>query len=183
MTEPFLGQLMPVGFTFAPRGWANADGQLLSISQYSALFSLFGTTYGGDGRTTFGLPDLRGRVALHVGTGAGLSTYTQGQSAGAEKITLNETQIASHTHGVTVTAKMRANTGSADEDDPTGRSLATARDDTYNDDAPAVDMADGTVAATATAANAGGGQAHENRQPYLTINWCIATQGIFPSRN
>jgi microcystin-dependent protein len=183
MTEPFLGQLMPVGFTFAPRGWANCDGQLLSISQYTALFSLFGTTYGGDGRTTFGLPDLRGRVALHVGTGAGLSTYTQGQKSGVEQVTLTQNEIPSHTHNVTVDAKMRANTDGAREDDPTGRSLGTAREDIYNDTAPAVDMADGTVTATATATNTGGSQRHENRQPYLTIRWCVALTGIYPSRS
>jgi microcystin-dependent protein len=183
MTSPYLGQIMPVGFTFAPRGWANCDGQLLSIAQNTALFSLLGTTYGGDGRTTFGLPDLRGRVALHTGTGPGLSPYSLGQKGGVERVTLNETQIPSHTHNVTVDAKMRANTGSAGEDNPTGRSLGTAREDIYNDTAPAVDMADGTVTATATAGDTGGGQAHENRQPYLVIRWCIALQGTFPSRS
>jgi microcystin-dependent protein len=183
MTEPFIGQIMPVGFSFAPRGWALCDGQLLNIAQYSALFSLLGTTYGGDGRTTFGLPDLRGRVPVHVGTGAGLSRYTWGQRGGQERVTLNQNEMPQHTHNVTVDAKMRANTGSAGEADPTGRTLGEAREDIFNDTAPAVDMADGTVTATATAAPAGGGQSHYNIQPFLAFYWCIALQGIFPSRN
>jgi microcystin-dependent protein len=183
MAEPFLGQIQPFGFNFAPRGWALCNGQLLPISQNSALFALLGTIYGGDGRTTFGLPDLRGRVAIHQGQGTGLADYRIGSKGGQQEVTLNEAQIASHTHNVTVDAKMRGNTGGASEADPTGRSLGEAREDIFNDDAPSVDMADGTVAATATAANAGGGQPHENRPPYLTVNWCIATQGIFPSRN
>lgn len=171
MTEPFIGQIMPVGFNFAPRGWALCDGQLLSISQNSALFALLGTAYGGDGRVTFGLPDLRGRVPVHVGSGPGLSPYTWGQKGGTEQVTLSVSQIPSHSH------TLRANSDSADSTSPSDRTLAEAREDTYNEEAANADMKAGAIG------NAGGGQGHPNIQPYLAIYWCIALTGLFPSRN
>ena len=108
MSEPFLGEIRAFGFTFAPRGWAMCQGQTMSISQNSALFSLLGTTYGGDGRVTFGLPDLRGRTAISLGQGPGLSTRTQGEQAGSEQVTLNAGQIPPHTHGVTASSQASA---------------------------------------------------------------------------
>ncbi len=167
--EPFLGMITPFGFNFAPRGWAKCEGQLLPISANSALFSLLGTTYGGDGRTTFGLPDLRGRAAIGFGNGPGLSNYAIGQKGGAEHVTLNTTQIPSHNHSANVVAE------EADNNKPSGNSLAASQ--IYRTQAP------DAVLNAATIGNTGGSQQHENRQPYLAINWCIALVGVFPSRN
>lgn len=172
MSEPFIGQIQTFGFNFAPRGWAFCDGQLLSIAQNNPLFALLGTTYGGDGRTTFGLPDLRGRVPLHEGTGPGLSPHPLGQRAGTESATLH-----SHSQG---TGKMRATASPANSNDPTGNSLALGA--LYSTDAPTVDMAADSVVNPDTD-NAGGGNSHDNMQPYLVLNTCIALVGIFPSRN
>ena len=175
MSEPFLGQIQPVGFNFAPRGWALCDGQLLSIAQYNALFALLGTTYGGDGRTTFGLPDLRGRAALHVGQGPGLSNYRWGQRGGEETETLTVNQIPSHNHS-SVCKAGPGNSNVAENNlcsqDAGGVSA------TYNSIATGL----GTMSAAAIG-NTGGGQGHNNIQPYLAIYWCIALTGIFPSRN
>jgi microcystin-dependent protein len=176
MANPFLGQIQPFGFNFAPRGWLACNGQLLPISQYQALFSLLGTTYGGDGRTTFALPDLRGRASFQFGTGPGLPAYTWGQRGGATEVTLNAQQIPSHGH----TAALNGTTTGADATNPTNAALANAREDTYKGGATlnAV-LANGSVAVQ----NAGGGGPHNNMQPYLAINFCIAAAGIFPSRN
>ena len=174
MSEPFIAEIIMFGGNFAPRGWALCDGQLLSISSNSALFSLLGTTYGGDGRTTFGLPDLRGRVAIHPGTGPGLSTYRLGQKAGAENVTLNLNQIPSHTHQAKAHAgpgNRNTATGSAWSDDA-GVSWAA-----YTNTAPTANMHTGAIA------NAGGSQSHTNIQPYLCVNFIIALVGVFPSRN
>lgn len=170
---------MTVGFNFAPRGWALCDGQLLPISQNSALFSLLGTTYGGDGRTNFGLPDLRGRTAVHVGNGPGLSPYRWGEKGGAERVTLNLNQIPSHAH------TLRCKDTNGTTSNPSGKFLAKAPDSTalpptstdlYADDS------NGLMAPTSVTPN-GGGQAHENRVPYLAVYHCIALTGIFPSRS
>ncbi len=180
MSEPFIGEIKMVGFNFAPRGWAFCDGQLLPISQNEALFSLLGTIYGGDGRTTFALPDLRGRVPIHPGNGPGLSSYRPGQKGGVETVMLNAAQMPAHNHAAAGTAK--AVNGSGDNTSPSGNNWAAlARENAYSDAA-----ADGTMAAdnvTVTVANTGGSQAHENRQPYLSITFCIALVGIYPSRN
>ena len=170
--EPLLGQIQAFGFNFAPRGWTFCDGQLLPISQHQALFSLLGTTYGGDGRTTFALPDLRGRVSMQFGQGPGLSNYTIGQQGGAETVTLGTTQIPSHTH----TAK--AANESANSNRATGNALASPETNIYRENqAPDTDMHAGIIG------NTGGGQGHTNIQPFLIINWCIALTGTFPSRN
>lgn len=170
--EPFIGQILMFGGNFAPRGWALCDGSLLSINQNQALFSILGTTYGGDGRTTFGLPELRGRVAMHPGSGPGLTPRSLGQRAGAETHTLNINEIPSHNHSVSV----NVNTGAGEEADPTTiiSSLAGA----FNED-PTTGANLGGVNEN----NVGGGQSHNNIQPYLCVNFIIALVGTFPSRN
>jgi len=171
-SEPFIAQITMFGGNFAPRGWAYCDGQLLPINQYQALFSLLGTTYGGDGRTTFALPDLRGRVAIHPGRGPGLTVRTLGQKGGAETHTLTAAQMPAHTHG------LQASDTRGNSSDPTNHVNAVkSRTNIYSDAAPNVSMS------TQAVANTGGGQAHNNMQPFLGINHIIALQGIFPSRN
>ena len=171
MAEPFLGQIQLVGFTFAPHNWALCNGQLLSIEQNTALFALLGTTYGGDGVTTFALPDLRGRAPIHQGQGPSLSNYTIGEAGGSEQVTLNVNQIPSHTHQI-------APASSTDQQ-------------TTNRPAGAYPTAGGVYASNAngsamgatTSAASGGGLPHSNVQPYLTMNYVIALAGIFPSQN
>ena len=175
-SDPFLGQMSWFAGNFAPRGWALCDGQLLSINSNQALFSLLGTTYGGDGRTSFALPDVRSRVAIHEGQGPGLSTYRLGQRGGEELVTLNVTTMPSHTHSV----QLKGASGAADGTDPAGSALASTSGALYSEGAtPNAAMAANSV----TEDNAGGNQAHENRMPYLTLNCIIALQGTFPSRN
>ena len=179
-SEPFIAEIKMFAGNFAPRGYAFCDGAILPISQNQALFSLLGTTYGGDGRTTFALPDLRGRTAIHPGTGPGLSAYRLGQAGGAEQVTLTVNQMPSHNHSVSAT--LRGTNTAGDSSVPGGNTLASkSRTDIYQTAAPDVDMQAGSVAVSQ--ANAGGGQAHENRMPYLAINHIIALQGIYPSRN
>lgn len=171
--DPFIGQVCLFGFDWAPKGWAQCNGQLMSIAQNSALFSLLGTTYGGDGRTTFALPDLRGRVALNQGTNPSGSTYTIGQMAGTENVTLLLTQMPMHNHG----ADLHASNGSVDTNEPSGALLGEG--DFYTTaGAPNQTMKSGAV----TTLPAGGNSPHNNMQPYLTLNYCISLQGIFPSR-
>ena len=170
--EPLLGQIQAFGFNFAPRGWAFCNGQLLPISQNQALFALLGTTYGGDGRTTFGLPDLRGRVSFAFGSGPGLSNYVIGEKGGAETVTLNTNQIPSHSHTA------NAANESANSNRPTGNVLASPETNIYRENqAPDTQMHANIIGDT------GGGQSHPNIQPFLVINWCIALDGTFPSRN
>ncbi len=170
--EPFLGQIQAFGFNFAPRGWAKCEGQLLSISQYTALFSLLGTTFGGDGRTTFGLPDLRGRSIVGDGNGPGLSGIQWGEKGGTETHTLTTAQMPAHNHDV----KVGVNTAIGDEATPTAVLAGTANG--YAEDATP-----GSVLGGVSESNVGGGQSYNTRNPYLGINVCIALQGIFPSRN
>ena len=186
--EPFIGQIQPFGFNFAPRGWAFCDGQLLPISQNTALFSLLGTTFGGDGRTTFGLPDLRGRVACHVGTGAGLSPMSWGERSGVEAVTLTTNQMPAHAHSATTELSLtgKCNTGEGDSEDPVGNLPATAEEGApYSTGSADGDMDGGAVQGTATTTvnNYGDGQAHSNMQPYLGIYHCIALVGLYPSRS
>jgi microcystin-dependent protein len=188
-SEPFLGQIMQVGFNFAPRGWALCDGQLLPISSKSALFSLLGTTFGGDGRTTFGLPDLRGRVAVHVGNGPGLSNVNWGQRSGVENVTLTQANMPSHTHTATATATatLNATDTNGNETGPTNRILANdPRENQYSDAAPNVTMNASSITVNitdVTVGNTGGSQAFNIRNPYLGIYHIIALQGLFPSRS
>lgn len=180
MSEPFLGQIQMFGFNFNPRGWAKCDGQLLPISQNSALFSLLGTQYGGDGRTTFGLPGLRGRVPIHQGNGPGLLPKSIGSKGGQETVALNATEIPSHTHSATGNAKAAA--GRGNNTAPAGRTWAgLARENAYSDATADTDMMADNV--EVTVGNTGGSQSHNNMQPYLTVNFCIALTGIFPSRS
>jgi len=179
MSEPFLGQISMFGGNFAPRGWAYCDGQLLAISQNTAVFSLLGTTYGGDGRTTFGLPDLRGRVAVNRGNGPGLSDYRLGQRGGVERTTMNTPQMPAHSHTATTTIHVVDDDATTNE--PNGAIMAHAAGNTYATVAPDETMEAG--AATTANTNTGGGQAQTNIQPYLAVSYIIALQGIFPSRN
>lgn len=175
MAEPFLGEIRLMGFNFAPRGWAFSDGQLLPISQNSALFSLYGTIYGGDGRTTFALPDLRGRVAIHEGHGPGLSNYVLGSKGGAETVTLTTANMPSHNHSPALHGEVTP----ANQNNPTGRMLGLHQgyaDPKARDDVP---MASGSIVSS----NIGGGQNFGIRQPYLTVNYCVALTGLFPSRS
>jgi microcystin-dependent protein len=179
MSEPFLGEIQIVGFNFPPKGWAQCDGQLLSIAQNNALFALLGTTFGGDGRTTFGLPDLRGRTPINSGdnsAGPGLPAYPQGQKGGAETVTLTTAQIPSHTHTA------RASDTEADSSDPAGHILAEVPSAfggafLYHDAANLGTLHSGSIT------NTGGSQPHNNMQPYQVVNFIIALTGIFPSRN
>ncbi|TWU08399.1 phage tail protein [Stieleria varia] len=183
--EPFIGQIIMFGGNFAPRGWALCDGQLLSIAQNTALFSILGTTYGGDGRTTFGLPELRGRVAVHPGNGPGLPPVSLGQKAGSPTTTLNTNNLPPHTHNVTVTNNLSVavSPGDADEDSPVGTFLAGGVD-AYSG-SPGALMGAGSVGGTlgVAAQNTGNGTSFNNMQPYTAVNYIIALQGIFPSRN
>jgi microcystin-dependent protein len=191
MSTPFLGQIILVGFNFAPRGWATCSGQLLPISQNTALFSLLGTQYGGDGQTTFALPDLRSRVPVGTGQGAGLSPYVQGEVGGAETETLNVTQMPIHTHVATLAgaaATVHVKNAAGNQQTPVGNVPAieaagvTA---TYSNAAPDAVMAPGTISLSGnpTVATAGGSQPFGIIQPFLGLLYIIALQGIFPSRN
>ena len=184
--EPFIGQVIMFAGNFAPRGWALCDGQLLNISQHSALFSILGTTYGGDGRTTFGLPELRGRVAVHAGHGPGLQPVNLGEKSGSSTVTLSSQNMPSHTHVATVTNALRiAVTGEgATGDDPEGAILASGVD-TYSGVAPTGEMNAAAIAGSlgVTNQNTGNGTAFNNMQPFQAVNFIIALEGTFPSRN
>lgn len=171
MSQAYIGEIRLVGFNFAPVGWMFCQGQLLSIAQHSALFSLIGTFYGGDGQVTFGLPDLRGRVPRHHGTGPGLSTVDIGEVSGTESVTLLSGQLPSHSH------LLHGSTGDATTSVPTGNMLSvTHKPDTYGP-APG-----NTLMNPASLASAGQSSPHENRPPYLALNYVIAVEGIYPSR-
>lgn len=172
MATGFIGEIRMFAGNFPPRGWALCNGQLLSIAQNTALFSILGTTYGGNGQTTFGLPNLQGRVPMHWGTG--LSTYAQGQMAGVENVTLLQSQMPIHSHLVNASSN-GGNQASPANNLPAVESTGTS-----------LDYSNGAVNTTmnpATIGNAGGGQPFSIVQPYLTVTFIIALQGIFPSRN
>jgi len=176
MSDPFLGEIRLVGFTFAPQGWALCDGQLLSIAQNTALFSLLGTTYGGNGQTTFALPDLRGRVPIHPGQGPGLSNYVLGEQSGSENVTLNTSQLPGHNH------PLASSNQQGSSSDPSGYFPAVLND-------PAGTIAvNGYLASSNSTLNpaaigvTGGNQPHSNIQPFLCVNFIICLQGIYPSR-
>jgi microcystin-dependent protein len=179
MATPIMSQIIPFGCNFAPRGWASCNGQILSIAQNTALFSLLGTTYGGNGTTTFGLPDLRGRVPFHFGQGPGLSNYSQGQMGGTESTTVGVNNMPSHTH--VITAGQAASSGPGNTENPVNNIPASSG---QSENFTAVGSKTGNLGGfTATAAPTGGGAPIPIVQPYVVLNWCIATQGIFPSRN
>jgi len=173
MSEPFVAEIRIFAGNFAPRGWAFCDGQLLPVSQNTALFSLIGTTYGGDGRTTTALPNLQGRAPMHPGRGPGLTSRRLGQRGGTERVTLTEAQMPNHTHS------LQASTRPGEENDPNNQYWARTLNFQY---------APGSAGATATMADAalpstGGSQAHNNMQPFLTMNFIIALVGLYPSRS
>jgi microcystin-dependent protein len=171
MTDPFVAEIRIFGFNFAPRGWAFCDGQILPISQNTALFSLLGTTYGGDGKSNFALPNLQGSVPLHAGQGPGLSLYDLGQMGGSETVTLLQSEVPTHTHALNASASEAGATA------PGGQLLAAGAG--IAEYAP--------PGATATLAPqmvepVGGSQPHNNMQPSLTLSFCIALQGVYPPR-
>jgi len=170
MSEPFLAEVRMVGFNFAPRGWAFCDGQILPINQNQSLFSLLGTTYGGDGRTSFALPDLRGRTPIHEGSSNG-SSHLLGQKGGQETLTLSASEMPQHDHVA------QASDNNADSGEPGGRVLARSTSSTYH-------LPTNLTALNPQAvSNTGGGQGHDNMMPYLAVTFCIALTGLFPSRN
>jgi microcystin-dependent protein len=170
VTEPFLSEIRIMSFDYAPKGWATCDGQVLPINQNQALFSLLGTTYGGDGRVTFALPDLRARVPVHVGSG-----HTLGERAGETAHTLSINELPTHTHA------LNASTQGANSPSPTAPQGnvfgVTGGNQVYGPPNNLAALDPGTVTSV------GGSQAHENRMPYTVLNFCIALQGIFPSQN
>ena len=166
--EPFIAQIIMFGGNFAPRGWALCDGALLAISQNSALFSILGTTYGGDGRSTFGLPDLRGRFPLHPGSGAGLTSRSLGQKGGSESHILTLNQLPSHGH------TMQASSDDGEDTSPVGNFMAVSDDRNYI----------GTSGSSMGSTNdTGGSQAVDHMSPFQAVNFIIALVGTFPSRN
>lgn len=175
MATPFIAEIRMFGGTFAPRQYAFCNGQLISIAQNTALFALIGTTYGGNGTTTFGLPDLRGRVPVHQGQGPGLSNYVLGQQSGVENVTLQTSQIPAHNH----TASGLAAPGN--QTSPGGATWATIS--AGRNPLPLYSNQGGVLMNTTAVGATGGGQPHENMKPFLAITFIIALQGIFPSRN
>jgi microcystin-dependent protein len=175
MTQPFVGEIRMFGCNFAPVGWFPCDGRLLSIAEYEVLFTLIGTTYGGDGQTTFAVPDLRGRLPIHQGTGPGLSNYVIGQMSGTESVTLISQQMPTHTHTLAVTSAL----ATALTPGPTLLPGAISGDSIYVSD---VTGATPIAMSAQSTTLAGGSQPHENCMPTLTIGYCIAWAGIFPSQ-
>lgn len=175
MSEPFLAEVRIVGFNFAPRGWAFCDGQILPINQNQSLYSLLGTTYGGDGRTSFALPDLRGRTPIHVGSSNG-GSHLLGQKSGEETHTLSGAEMPQHTHGFSAT------NSNVNQPAPTGNlpgQVGATADAIYSTGSDSLNATMSSQSVT----NVGGGQAHNNMMPYLALNFCIALRGLFPSRN
>lgn len=172
MAEPFLSEIRIMSFSFAPRGWATCDGQLLPINQNQALFSLLGTTFGGDGRVNFGLPDSRGRTPIHMGNG-----HILGERGGEQAHTLNINEIPTHLHGLNGTSA-NATTNIPDSSAAVSQWANTSPNQAYNGSGQNL-----VTMNPSTLSNSGGSQAHLNMQPFLTLSFCIALQGIFPSQN
>lgn len=174
MSDPFVAEIRIFGFNFAPRGWAFCNGQLIPLSQNTALFSLLGTTYGGNGQTTFALPDLQARAPMYWGQGPGLSLHDIGETAGSQSVSLLSSQLPIHSHNISVPtlAEARADRANAYNNVP-----ANPADATYAASGAATAMSPQSTTV------AGSGQPHNNMQPYLTLNFCIALQGIYPPRN
>jgi microcystin-dependent protein len=174
MSEPFIAEIRIFGFNFAPRGWASCNGQILPIAQNTALFSLLGTMYGGNGQTTFALPNLQGRAAMPWGQGPGLTNRVLGEIGGEQNVTLIQTEMPAHNHPV---GSDSAAGGNADPTNGMWAATGRGRPLPYSSNAP------NTLMSGQALATAGANQPHNNMPPYLTLNFCIALQGIFPSRN
>jgi microcystin-dependent protein len=173
MADPFVAEIRIFACNFAPTGWATCDGQLMPLSQNTALFSLLGTTYGGDGKSTFALPDLQGRAPMHPGQGPGLSLHDLGETGGSETVTLLDSEMPAHSHTVMSVAAVFA----ANSNIVTGNAFGkSAQGNAYVPSANLVQMSDEALTP------AGGDLPHNNMQPYLTLNFCIALQGVFPPR-
>ena len=170
MSEPFVGEIKMFGGTFAPLNYAFCNGDMMQISDNDVLYSLIGTTYGGDGQTTFGLPDLRGRIPVHQGSLSG-TTFPLGEQAGSEEITLTSTQIPSHSHG------LGSNNAAGTESNPNNNFVAAVQKNFFSANAPDNQMGNSIMPSS------GGNQPHDNIQPYLCINFIIALYGIYPSQN
>ncbi len=179
--EPFIGQIILFGGNFAPRGWAFCNGQLLAISENSALFSILGTTYGGDGRTTFALPELRGRAAIHAGSGPGLQTKKLGERGGSETNRLNTLQLPPHGHSLaTGSVIIPVSAEDADQDEAEGKYLANG---TFYHNNPDGAYGAGAIPLAGNSGNVGASQAINNMAPYETLNYIIALVGVYPSRS
>lgn len=176
MDEPYLGEIRPIASTYAPRNWAFCNGQILNIAQNQGLFALLGTQFGGNGVNTFALPDLRSRIPVGAGQMVGGSTYTQGQTGGQDQVALQTTQIPPHTHQLTATLQT---SDSPESSDPTNNLPATGGRNQFSSGAANATMG----AITGTTATAGASQPHENRMPYVAINYVIALVGLYPSRS
>jgi microcystin-dependent protein len=182
-TEPFIGEIKMFGFNFAPRGYATCSGQTLSIAQNTALFSLLGTIYGGNGQTTFALPNLNGRVPIGQGQSPGTSNYVIGEMSGTESMTLTAAQMPIHAHAAQgIAVQIPVSTGGGEEASPAGGYLANAGTDSYAS-GPTPSQFYGAVQVAGSTSPAGGNQPFSVLQPFLVINYSIALQGIFPSRN
>lgn len=177
MSNPFVGEIRLFGGNFAPVNWQFCDGRLLSISEFSTLYNLIGTTYGGDGVQTFGLPDLRSRVPIHWGTGLGLSTYVIGQQSGVETVTLTQQQLPQHTHSWPVS------TASAGGKLPIGQQLGVASVNAYQSALPAAALYESSGGGAQALTNVGGSQPHDNLMPYLAVTYIISLFGVYPSQN
>ena len=183
-TEPFIGEIKILGFNFAPLGYATCQGQIMSIAQNTALFALIGTYYGGDGQVTFGLPDLQGRVPIGQGQGAGLPLRTMGEEGGSTTATLVTSNIPPHLHTLgAAVVKQKASTANADETSPAGNVPANTTDASYSGNGASPNTFTGGTVVSGTTDATGSGQPIGIMNPYLTINYSIAVEGIFPSRN
>jgi microcystin-dependent protein len=195
MVGPFIGEIKMFGFNYAPRGWATCDGQTLPIEQHLSLFSLLGTTYGGDGDTTFGLPDLRGAFPTHQGQGPGRTERQLGDTGGQEQVTLSTQQMPAHDHNASLSLQLSADSTlraasslKSTVSDPSDNALSDANK-IYVDDDANTDMRSGSVVTTVSddgssvsTANTGGGQAHDNMPPFQVVTYCIALTGLYPPR-
>ena len=182
MTAPFVGEIRIFGFNFAPRGWAFAQGQILPIAQNTALFSILGTTYGGNGTSTFALPNMIGYAPISQGNGPGLTPYTLGEVVGTTTETLLSTEMPTHNHGVTFAVANPSNPAQSVGTPASNAFLATSGPG-FAYTAPPITPGTFVNFAPTAVGFTGGGQPHNNRQPYLVLNYCIALQGVFPPRN
>jgi microcystin-dependent protein len=173
MANPFVAEIRIFPFNFAPTGWATCDGQILPLSQNTALFSLLGTTYGGDGKSNFALPNMQGSAPMHPGQGPGLSLHDLGETGGSQTVSLLDSEIPAHTHAMNGDSQVNANKGTPSA----AATFARATGSTIYQS-----TTDGTVMASGVVAAAGGSQPHNNLMPYLTLTFCIALQGVFPPR-